>query len=200
MADDFSINESANARLAIPSTNGASGESPGQRPGNAVLLPKALKGRDTRYFAPSGLEIFLTIIPRPSTWANRIGPSGRNTHPVLVSVFDPVRVVPPAQATGLWTMIPLSVFDPVRVVLPAQATGLGTGATTGFLGRNTHPVSVSVFDPVRVVPPAQATGLGTGVTPGTQPWNNLMRQCQFALPRKREKAIKANLRGPGYGG
>ena len=42
-------------------------------------------------------------IPRPSTLANRIGPSGRNTHPVLVSVFDPVRVVPPAQATGLGT-------------------------------------------------------------------------------------------------
>ena len=50
-------------------------------------------------------------IPRPSIWANRIGPSGRNTRPVSVLV---------------------SVFDPVRVVPPAQTTGLGMGATTGF--------------------------------------------------------------------
>ena len=87
-------------------------------------------------------------IPRPSIWANRIGPSGRNTHPF--------QVAPP--------------IDPERVVLPAQATGLGTGATTGFLGRNTRPVSVlvSVFDPVRVVPPAQTTGLGMGATTGFQ--------------------------------
>ena len=92
-------------------------------------------------------------IPRPSIWANRIGPSGRNTHPVSVLVS-----------------VSVSVFDPERVVLPAQATGLGTGATTGFLGRNTRPVSVlvSVFDPVRVVPPAQTTGLGMGATTGFQ--------------------------------
>ena len=128
-------------------------------------------------------------IPRPSIWANRIGPSGRNTHPFQVAPpIDPERVVLPAQATGLGTgattsflgrnthpvsvlvSVSVSVFDPERVVLPAQATGLGTGATTGFLGRNTRPVSVlvSVFDPVRVVPPAQTTGLGMGATTGFQ--------------------------------
>ncbi len=59
------------------STNGAAHTSPGNRPGNAIpLFSQALIGRHIRCFAPSGLELLLTIAPRALPWAGISRPFG----------------------------------------------------------------------------------------------------------------------------
>lgn len=58
------------------STNGATYDSPGQRPGSASSLHQALKGRHNRCLAPSGLGMFLTIEPRALPWAGISRPFG----------------------------------------------------------------------------------------------------------------------------
>ncbi len=58
------------------SSNAAAYNSPGQRPGYALLLHRALKGRHRRCVAPSGLGSFLTIEPRALPWAIECRPFG----------------------------------------------------------------------------------------------------------------------------
>ena len=58
------------------SSNAAAYNSPGQRPGDALVLHPALKGRHRRCIAPSGLGSFLTIEPRALPWAIECRPFG----------------------------------------------------------------------------------------------------------------------------
>ena len=72
----------ASCRVAASvSPNGAKGESPGQRPGYASPFHQALKGRNNRCLAPSGLGIFLAIEPRALPWAITVRPFGASTRP-----------------------------------------------------------------------------------------------------------------------
>ena len=58
------------------STNGATYDSPGQRPGYASPFHQALKGRHHRCPAPSGLGLFLDIEPRALPWVITVRPFG----------------------------------------------------------------------------------------------------------------------------
>ena len=58
------------------STNGARYLSLGQRPRCGVARDQALKGRHSRYPAPSGLGVFLTVGPRALPWAEIVRPFG----------------------------------------------------------------------------------------------------------------------------
>jgi hypothetical protein len=53
----------------IQSPNGATYDSPGQRPGSGSLGHSALKGRHKRCFAPSGLGSWGDRVPRALPWA-----------------------------------------------------------------------------------------------------------------------------------
>jgi hypothetical protein len=58
------------------STIGAPYDSPEQRPGVASPYDQALKGRHNRCYAPSGLDRFLTFIPRALPRAIEFCPVG----------------------------------------------------------------------------------------------------------------------------
>ena len=58
------------------SSNAAAYNSPGQRPGYALLLHRALKGRHNRCIALSGLGIFSDPGPRALPWAIEFCPVG----------------------------------------------------------------------------------------------------------------------------
>ena len=58
------------------SPNGAIHDSPGQRPGIGPLGDSALKGRNNRCAAPSGLGIFSDTGPRALPWASVSCPVG----------------------------------------------------------------------------------------------------------------------------
>lgn len=58
------------------STNGATHDSLGHRPGFASPYHQALKGRHIRCYAPSGLDRFLTMVPRALPRANESRPVG----------------------------------------------------------------------------------------------------------------------------
>ena len=60
----------------IQSPNGAIYDSPGQRPGYALLLHRALKGRHNRCVAPSGLGSRWNRKPRALPWAIEFCPVG----------------------------------------------------------------------------------------------------------------------------
>lgn len=63
--------------VASQSTNGATYDSPGHRPGFRLpLISQALKGRHTHYTAPTGLDTFLSLIPRAMPWAIVVCPFG----------------------------------------------------------------------------------------------------------------------------
>jgi len=56
--------------------NGACHLSLGQRPRSGVAKQQALKGRHSRCRAPSGLGMFLAIVPRALPWADALCPFG----------------------------------------------------------------------------------------------------------------------------
>ncbi len=60
----------------IQSPNGAIYDSPGQGPGDALVLHPALKGRHRRCIAPSGLGSFWNRKPRALPWAIEFCPVG----------------------------------------------------------------------------------------------------------------------------
>jgi hypothetical protein len=76
MAGEFSNSAPSVARPAVFSANGAAHTSPGHRPGYASPFHQALKGRNNRCLAPSGLGMFLTIEPRALPWAGISRPFG----------------------------------------------------------------------------------------------------------------------------
>ena len=58
------------------SSNAAAYNSPGQGPGDALVLHRALKGRHNRCIAPSGLGSFWNRKPRALPWAIEFCPVG----------------------------------------------------------------------------------------------------------------------------